>query len=84
MAGRGNWLAQRTAARMKAPLDSDQLAAPAALPDPVNPLASAAPGFVWRQRSNDGHEVGVRGEPGLLVTRPLWETANRTPAGRSG
>ncbi len=55
MAGRGNGLGQRNVARMKAPLDSEQMAALAALPDPIN----------------------------LVVNWPVWETANRTPAGRS-
>ena len=53
-------LAQVNIGRLRAPLDSPQLAGFMAALDPVNALADAAPGFVWRLQTEDGNATAVR------------------------
>ncbi|HLI56210.1 MAG TPA: DUF3291 domain-containing protein [Actinomycetota bacterium] len=69
---RGYWLAQLNVARLKAPLESPAMAGFVALLDPINALADAQPGFVWRHQGEHGHEVGLLGEPDLLVNLSVW------------
>ena len=51
--------------RLLAPVDSAQLAPFVAELAAVNALAEASPGFVWRQRDDDG--------PGNLANRPFGD-----------
>lgn len=74
MAGRGYWLAQLNVARLKAPLDAPEMAGFVDLLEPINALADAAPGFVWRHEGQHGHEVGLLGEADLLVNLSAWES----------
>ncbi|HYB85832.1 MAG TPA: DUF3291 domain-containing protein, partial [Streptosporangiaceae bacterium] len=53
-------LAQVNIGRLRAPLDSAQLAGFVAALDPVNALADVAPGFVWRLQTEDGNATAVR------------------------
>jgi hypothetical protein len=53
-------LAQVNIGRLLAPLDSPQLADFAAALDPVNSVADAAPGFVWRLQSEEGNATSLR------------------------
>ena len=53
-------LAQVNIGRLRAPLDSPQLAGFVAALDPVNAAADAAPGFVWRLQTEDGNATSVR------------------------
>ena len=53
-------LAQVNIGRLRAPLDSPQLAGFMAALDPVNALADAAPGFVWRLQTESGNATDVR------------------------
>jgi hypothetical protein len=48
--------------------------------DPVNAVADAAPGFVWRLRAEDGNATSVRafewdqaGSAGVIVNMSVWE-----------
>lgn len=52
-------LAQVNIARLRAPLDSTELADFVALLDPVNASADAAPGFVWRLQTESGNATDV-------------------------
>ena len=63
------WLAQMNVARALAPPDSPQLAGFAEMLDPVNALADAAPGFVWRLQTEDGNATALRvlGDDMMLV-----------------
>ena len=54
-------LAQVNFGRLLAPLDSPRLADFAAALEPVNALADAAPGFVWRLQTEDGNATAVGG-----------------------
>jgi Domain of unknown function (DUF3291) len=74
-------LAQVNIGRLLAPLDSPRLAGFAAALDPVNALADAAPGFVWRLQGEDGNATGIRafewdraGSAGVLVNLSVWES----------
>jgi hypothetical protein len=75
-------LAQVNVARLLAPLDSPALAGFVAALEPVNALADAAPGFVWRLQTGDGNATGIRafewdqaGHAGVLVNMSVWESA---------
>ncbi|MBH3431754.1 DUF3291 domain-containing protein [Pseudomonas citronellolis] len=69
-------LAQVNIARARAPLDHplmqdfvDQLA-------PINALAEASPGFVWRLQDEAGDATGVQAfdDPWIIVNLSLWES----------
>ena len=71
-------LAQLNIARPAAPLDSARLADFVAGLEPVNALADAAPGFVWRLKDGDGDGGGnatsfeIYDDPMLLVNLSVW------------
>lgn len=74
-------LAQVNIARLRAPLDSPELADFVAALDPVNAAADAAPGFVWRMQTEDGNATAVRafewdeaGSAGVIVNMSVWES----------
>jgi Domain of unknown function (DUF3291) len=80
-------LAQVNIGRLLAPLDSPQLAGFMAALDPVNALADAAPGFVWRLQTEDGNATSVRafewdeaGSAGVLVNMSVWESVEALAA----
>jgi hypothetical protein len=92
---RGGWhdggveylLAQVNIARMREPLDSPLLADFVAALDPVNALADAAPGFVWRLQTEDGNATAVHafewdqaGSAGVLVNMSVWESVETLAA----
>ena len=72
-------LAQVNIARLRAPLDSPELAGFVAALGPVNAAADAAPGFVWRLQTEDGNATAVRafewdeaGSAGVIVNLSVW------------
>jgi hypothetical protein len=74
-------LAQVNIARLRAPLDSPLLADFVADLDPVNAMADAAPGFIWRLQTEDGNATAVRafewdaaGSAGVLINMSVWES----------
>ena len=80
-------LAQVNIARMREPLDSPLLAGFVAALDPVNALADAAPGFVWRLKTEDGNATAVRafewdraGSAGVLINMSVWESVETLAA----
>ena len=62
------------------PLETPRLRPFMELLDPVNALADAAPGFVWRLQTEDGNATAVRAFPGddldgrLIVNLSVWES----------
>ncbi|WP_375738534.1 DUF3291 domain-containing protein [Pseudomonas boanensis] len=66
-------LAQVNIAWMKAPLDTPQMADFVANLEPVNALAEAAAGFVWRLQDEGGDATAIRpfGED-VLVNLSVW------------
>jgi hypothetical protein len=69
-------LGQVNIMRLRAPLDSPQLAAFVAALDPVNALAEQAPGFVWRLKTDDGNSTTLRifEDDTLLVNMSTWRS----------
>ncbi|TLS39699.1 DUF3291 domain-containing protein [Streptomyces montanus] len=75
-------LAQVNIARLKAPLDSPQLKDFVDALDPVNAVADAADGFVWRLQSDSGNatDVPVFGDDWLIVNLTVWRDTNALTA----
>jgi hypothetical protein len=69
-------LAQVNVARPLEPLTSPLLAEFVAALAPVNALADAAPGFVWRLQTEDGDATAIRlpEDEGLIVNMSVWES----------
>jgi hypothetical protein len=69
-------IAQVNVARALEPLDSPLLADFVAALGPVNALADAAPGFVWRLQTEDGDATAVRVDPDpcVIVNLSVWES----------
>jgi hypothetical protein len=67
-------VAQVNVARALAPLDAPLLADFVAALAPVNALADAAPGFVWRLQTEDGDATAVRidDDPQVIVNLSVW------------
>lgn len=78
----GYALAQVNIGRLLAPLDSSQLADFVAALDPVNAIADAAPGFLWRLQTEDGNATALRAfeedaegaDGGILINMSVWES----------
>lgn len=70
-------LAQINVARLRAPLDSPQLAGFVALLPPINALADSSPGFVWRYVT-EGAEDATAARPfpddTMLLNFSVWES----------
>jgi hypothetical protein len=71
---RSDWhLAQVNIGRPRAPLDTDQLRGFVEQLEPINALADAAPGFVWRLQTEDGDATALRiFDDELLVNMSVW------------
>ena len=69
-------LAQLNIARLRAPLDSPQLSGFVDALEPVNAMADAAPGFVWRLQTDDGDATAIRAfdDDMMLVNMSVWES----------
>lgn len=67
-------LAQLNIALLRAPLDSEPLADFVAALDPINALADASPGFVWRLVGDGGDSTSVRafGDERIIVNMSTW------------
>ncbi len=67
-------LAQVNIARLKAPLDSPLLKDFVDGLDPVNAVADAADGFVWRLKSDGGDatDISVFGDKWLIINMSVW------------
>jgi hypothetical protein len=81
-------LAQVNIGRLLAPIDSPLIADFVAALDPVNAVADAAPGFVWRMETEDGNALAVRGFEqdgvgsggGILINMSVWESVEALAA----
>lgn len=72
----GFHLAQLNVARLRAPLDSPELADFVTWLEPINALADVAPGFVWRLQTDDGDATSVRvfDDDMVIVNMSVWES----------
>jgi heme-degrading monooxygenase HmoA len=75
-------LAQLNIGLPVAPLDGPELAAFMANLEPVNALADAAPGFVWRLQTEDGDATAIRpyDDDRLLVNMSVWTSVEALAA----
>ncbi|MFF3242840.1 DUF3291 domain-containing protein [Streptomyces sp. NPDC002870] len=75
-------LAQVNIARLKFPLDSPELKDFVDGLDPVNAVADAAEGFVWRLQSETGNatDVPVFGDEWLILNMSVWRDADALTA----
>lgn len=69
-------LAQLNIARLTAPLSDPQLADFVAALEPVNAVADASPGFVWRLQDESGNATGFNpfDDQSLIVNMSLWDS----------
>jgi Domain of unknown function (DUF3291) len=69
-------LAQINIGRLIAPMDDPRIADFIAQLVPVNALADAAPGFVWRLQSAYGNamDISYNGDPTINVNMSVWES----------
>jgi hypothetical protein len=67
-------LAQINVARMLYPIDHPGMAAFVRALDPVNAMADAAPGFVWRLQDESGNATALDpfGDPMMIVNMSVW------------
>ncbi len=61
---------------MIAPLDDPRMAGFVAALQPINALAEASPGFVWRLQDEAGDATAIRAfaDPDVLVNLSVWES----------
>jgi hypothetical protein len=68
-------LAQLNIARLRAPLDSPELADFVALLPEINGLAERSPGYVWRLQDDSGDATALRPfEPDVIVNLTVWQS----------
>ena len=69
-------LAQVNIARLIAPIDDPKIAEFVAQLEPINALADAAPGFVWRLKSESGDatDIAYNDDPFIIVNMSVWES----------
>jgi hypothetical protein len=69
-------LAEINIARMRAPLTDPLMADFVAQLAPVNTLADASPGFIWRLQTGGGDATGIKayGDEPILVNMSVWES----------
>jgi heme-degrading monooxygenase HmoA len=75
--GPDGWhLAQVNIALPREPLDAPLLADFVAALAPVNAVADASPGFVWRLQTEDGDATAIRafGDDRLIVNMSVWQS----------
>ncbi|MFF3407250.1 DUF3291 domain-containing protein [Streptomyces sp. NPDC002742] len=75
-------LAQVNIAHLKAPLDSPELKDFVEALDPVNAVADAADGFVWRLQNDSGNATDLRvfGDDWLMVNMSTWRDTDALTA----
>lgn len=75
-------LAQVNIGRLKAPLDSDRLKPFADGLDPVNAVADASDGFVWRLQgeTGDATDTHMFDDDWILVNMSVWRDTNALTA----
>ena len=69
-------IVQANVARMRAPLDDPIMAGFVESLEPLNALADASPGFVWRLQTEEGNatEIDVFGDELILFNMSVWES----------
>jgi len=75
-------LAQLNIARFKLPLDDPAMAGFVAALDPLNAIADAAPGFVWRLQTEEGNATSIHAfeDDLMLINMSVWESVDALAA----
>ncbi|HEY8544466.1 MAG TPA: DUF3291 domain-containing protein [Acidimicrobiales bacterium] len=79
----GHHLAQVNVGRLRAPKGSPMVEEFFANLDPINALADAAPGFVWRLQTEEGNATDIQvddGDPLFIVNLSVWESVDALKA----
>ena len=69
-------LAQCNVVKLRAPLESPVVAGFVAALEPLNAVADAAPGFVWRLKTDAGDATSIRvfADDQILLNMSVWES----------
>lgn len=69
-------LAQVNIARARAPMDHPLMRGFAEQLAPINALAEASPGFVWRLQTEEGDATSIQAfdDPQIIVNLSLWDS----------
>jgi hypothetical protein len=70
-------LAQLNIGRLRAPVEDPATAEFMANLDPINALAEATPGFVWRLQTDEGNATAIRafeGDDLMILNMSVWES----------
>ena len=69
-------LAQLNVGRMLAPVDSPEIAGFVAQLEPINRLADASPGFIWRLQTDTGNATDIRPTEDdlFLINMSVWSS----------
>lgn len=69
-------IAQLNIGRARGPVDGPIMAEFMALLDPVNAVADASPGFVWRLQTEEGNATALRPyeDERMIVNMSVWES----------
>ena len=70
-------LAQANIGRFRAPIESPVMEGFRTQLDPINALADASPGFVWRLQTEDGNATAIRpysGDDLMAINMSVWES----------
>jgi uncharacterized protein DUF3291 len=67
-------LAQVNIGRLRAPVDAPEIAGFVEMLEPINAIADATPGFVWRLQTEDGNATAVRvdDDPLIAINLSVW------------
>ena len=71
-------LAQVNIGRIVAPIDSPEMAGFVSQLKPINALADASPGFVWRLQSESGNATDILpyDDPRININMSVWESVD--------
>src|SRR5919206_2370788 len=70
-------LAQHNIGRLRAEVDDPSIAEFMDNLDPINALAEASPGFVWRPQTGEGNATAIRAfadDPLMVLNLSVWES----------
>ena len=75
-------IAQLNIGRARGAVDGPVMAEFMALLDPVNAVADAAPGFVWRLQTEEGNATALRPyeDDRMIVNMSVWESIDALAA----
>jgi hypothetical protein len=75
-------IAQLNVGRARGPVDGPVMAEFMALLDPVNAVADASPGFVWRLQTEEGNATALRPyeDDRMIVNMSVWESIDALAA----